>query len=88
VQLLVAHAHTLPPLLGSRDLRSLRVSLDVVISGEKAPLGVDIVQFPVVHAHTSPTGSRDIQSLPVAIILIVLYYLYYNYSKEKARETE
>jgi len=37
-QLLVAHAHTFH-LSESRDLRSLRVTFDDILSGQKAPLG-------------------------------------------------
>jgi hypothetical protein len=32
------------------------------------------------------TGNN--RSLPVAMLLVLLYYLYYNYGKKKARETE
>jgi hypothetical protein len=48
------------------------VTLDDVISGEKAP-------FPVAHAHTLPpsSGSCDVRSLPVAMVLVLMYYILY-----------
>ena len=35
----------------------------------------------------TPKASRDLRSLPVAMVLVLLYYnLYYYYSKKQARE--
>ena len=55
----------------------------------KGPTRADIAQLPVVHAHTlpreSPSGSRDLRSLRVAMVLVLLYYILYYYSKKKTR---
>ena len=42
----------------------------------------DIAQLPVAHAHPStPSGSCDLRSFPVAMVSVLLYYiLYYYYS--------
>ena len=61
-----------------------------VTSGQKAPLGRILRNF-WLRMRTpkgTPKESRDLWSLPVAMVLVLLYYLYYNYSKKKARETE
>ena len=42
------------------------------------------MQLPVVHAHTSPKGIPGF----TAMLLVLLYYLYCNHSKKKAREIE
>jgi hypothetical protein len=58
----------------------------------KGPNRADIAPLLVAHAHTlprgHPSGSRDLRSLPVAMVLVLLYYILYDYySKNKTRET-
>jgi len=43
----------------------------------KCPTRADIAQLPVAHAHPkgTPLWSRDLRSLPVAMVLVLLYYI-------------
>ena len=44
-----------------------------VISGQKAPLGR------ILRTKGTPKESRDLWSLPVAMVLVLLYYILYYY---------
>ena len=70
----------------SRDFWSLRVTFHNVTSSGKAPLGRILRKLWLhmrIHKET-PKESRDLWSLPVAMVLVLLYYmLYYYYSKNK-----
>ena len=63
---------------GSRDLRSLRVTFHNVTYDEKAPLGRILrnLRFRMRTPKGTPSESRDLRSLPVAIVLYYILYLY------------
>ena len=69
-------------------LRSLRVTFHNVTSGQNAPLGRILrnLWLPMRTPKETPKESRDLWSLPVAMVLVLLYILYYFYSEGKARE--
>ena len=65
----------------------LRVTFDhygvmfhYVTSGQKAPLGRILCNFRLrMRTHKgTPKGSRDLRSLPVAMVLVLLYYIFYD----------
>jgi hypothetical protein len=61
----------------------LRVTFDDVTSSEKAPQGQILRNFPLrMRTPSTPSGSRDIRdllSLPVVMVLVLLYYILYYY---------
>jgi hypothetical protein len=70
-QLSVAHART--HIFKGNPLRC-DVTFNDVTSGE-TPTREDIVQLPAAHAHISPSWSRDIWSLAVAMVLVLRFVL-------------
>ena len=66
------------------------LTLHNVTSGQKAPLGRILRNFQLRMRTPkgTPKGSRDLWSLPVALVLVLPYYILYYYSKKKkTRET-